>query len=77
MSSKEKLIRKLRQLPDDILQEVYDLDIIILRGHLQWNSFLAHQYKKQRQLSHNKNWLAFKFGDWAIQMEAEDSNEFL
>jgi hypothetical protein len=72
MLFKDMFIKKLRQLPEDILKEVYYLDIAILKGRLQWNSFLVHQYRKQKKQSHNKGWLEFKMGDWIIQMETED-----
>ena len=72
MTFKDIFVRKLRQLPEDILQEVYYLDVAISKGRLQWNSFLAYQYKKQQKLSSSQSWLEFEIGDWIIQMETED-----
>lgn len=72
MSFKDIFIKKLHQLPEDILQEVYYLDVAVLKGRLQWNSFLAYQYRKQRKLSSSQNRLEFEIGDWIIQMETED-----
>lgn len=72
MPEKERLIRQLRQIPDEILENLYSLDVITLKGKMQWNSYLADRYKKYRALSHSKSWLKFKIGDWAIQMESED-----
>jgi hypothetical protein len=71
-TTKNKLIKKLCQIPDDILQELYFLDIIELKGKLQYNLWLADRYKKYRELSPNKNWLEFKIGSWIVQMETED-----
>ncbi len=72
MSFKNIFIRKLYQLPEDILQEVYYLNVVTAKGRLQWNSFLAHQYKKQQKPSHSKSWLEFEIGNWIIQMETEE-----
>jgi hypothetical protein len=71
-TTKNKLIKKLRQIPDDILQELYFLDIVGLKGKLQYNLWLADRYRKYRELSPNKNWLEFKIGSWIVQMEIED-----
>lgn len=71
-TQKDKLIRQLRQLPDELLEEFYSLDIISLKGRMQYNSFLANRYRKYRELSPNEGWLRFGIGDWTIQMETED-----
>ena len=68
MKLKDIFIAKLQQLPNDILQEVYYLDVIILKGRLQWNSFLAHKYNAKL----SKDWLIFKINDWTLSMEKED-----
>lgn len=61
-----------RQIPDEILENLYALDIITLKGKMQFNSWLADRYKKCRVLSPDEDWLAFTIGDWTIQMESED-----
>ena len=74
MSFKDIFIRKIQSLPEDILQEVYLLDVVISRGRLQWNSFLADKYKHhKREL--DKNWLSFSLSGWKIQMETEEQHE--
>lgn len=70
--NKNQLIRKLQQLPDEILENLYSLDIITLKGKMQFNDFLADTYRSCRALSHSESWLEFKISDWTIQMESED-----
>ena len=68
MSLKDIFIKKLHQLPEDILQEVFYLDVVTSKGSLQWNSFLADKYKDQ-EVGATQNWLYFKFSEWKISME--------
>lgn len=74
MTFKDIFIRKIRQVPDDILQEVYVLDVVDSKGILQWNSHLADKYKDQK-IESDEEWLRFEIGDWRISMETE--NELL
>ena len=71
-SPKDKVIRQLRQIPDEILENLYSLDIITLKGKMQFNSWLADRYKKYRVLSPDKDWLMFEIGEWIIRVESED-----
>ncbi|MCK4498955.1 hypothetical protein KAU11_00485 [Candidatus Babeliales bacterium] len=68
MSLKDIFIKKLHQLPEDILQEVFYLDVVTSKGSLQWSSFLADKYKDQ-EVGATRNWLYFKFSGWKISME--------
>jgi phage anti-repressor protein len=70
-TTKQRLIRKLQQLPNEILDapELYFLDLIELKGQMQYNSWIADRYKKYRELTHNEDFLRFKLGNWSIIME--------
>lgn len=72
MPEKEKIIQQLRQIPDEILENLYSLDIITLKGKMQFNDFLADRYKKYRVLSPDEDWLMFEIGGWVVKMEVED-----
>ncbi len=73
MTFKDIFIRKLRQLPEDILQEVYYLDIVTSKGRLQWNSFLADKYRECEIEADNPepDFLKFKINLWYVKMEKE------
>lgn len=69
---KDKLIKNLRQIPEDILEKLYHLDIVENKGQMEYNRWLADRYRKYRDLSDNKDWLAFEIGGFRILMEIEE-----
>ena len=71
MLFKDIFIKKLHQLPDAILQEVYFLDVVTSKGRLQWNSFLADKYKECEIIISDPGFLGFKINGWYIKMEKE------
>lgn len=74
---KQELIRKIQQLPEDILEskELYDIELITLKCQMQYDSWLVGQYKHCRVLSSDEHWLRFEIGEWTIAMEGEERNE--
>ena len=73
-TKKQKLIRKIQQLPEDILESIglYSLDIVTLKGQLAYDDWLVDQYREYRVLSLDEHYLRFKIGEWAIVMEGEE-----
>ena len=71
MPEKEKIIRQLRQIPDEILENLYSLDVIALKGQMQHDLWLSDRYKKYRVLSPDGDWLMFEMGDWVVRMKSE------
>jgi hypothetical protein len=71
MAGQSKIIRQLKQIPDEILENLYSLDIITLKGKMQFNLWIADRCRQYRILSSNEDWLMFKIGDWTIKMEKE------
>ena len=69
---KQKMIRQIRQLPDELLEKLYFLDIINLKGKLQYDPWLADKYGNQQERSPYESWFWFEVGDWIIQMEKQD-----
>ena len=69
---KDKIIRNIRQLPNEILENLYSLNVINLIGKMQYNQWVADQYRIYRELSHSEKWLHFQIGNWKIRMETED-----
>jgi len=71
---KQKLIRKIQQLPEDILESkgLYDIELTKLRCQMEYDDWLADQYKRYRVLSSDEHWLRFKIGEWLIVMEGEE-----
>lgn len=69
MPEKDKIIRQLKQIPDEILENLYSLDIITLKGKMQFNLWIADRCRQYRILSPDEDWLMFKIGDWIVQME--------
>lgn len=69
---KDRLIRKIRQLPDDILMKAYHVELIDCKVLLQHDQWLADRLRTDRDLSSDEDWLRFKVGDWTILMETED-----
>ena len=73
-TKKQKLIRKIQQLPEDILESVglYSLDVVTLKGQMEYDDWLAKKYRSSRVLSSDEKWLRFKIGQWTIVMEEEE-----
>jgi hypothetical protein len=69
---REKYIRLLKQIPDEILENLYSLDIITLKGKMQFNLWIADRCRQYRILSPDEGWLRFKLGDWVFLMETRD-----
>ena len=72
---KDKLIRDLRQLPEDLLKGIYKLELIEKRALMQKDQWLADKYSNDNNsdgFGLHKGWLEFKVGDWFIKMEWED-----
>ena len=72
MPEKSKIIRQIKQIPNELLENLYSLDIITLKGKMQFNSWIADRYKKHRVLSPDEDWLMFEIGEWVVKMEVED-----
>ena len=72
-TKKQKLIRKIQQLSEDILESagLYSLDVVTLKGQLAYDDWLAKKYRSSRVLSSDKKWLRFEIGQWTIAMEGE------
>jgi len=73
-TKKQKLIRKLQQLPEDILESkgLYSLELVTLRCQLDYDRWLADKYREYRVLGSDEHWLRFKIGEWTIVMEGEE-----
>lgn len=71
---KQKLIKKIQQLPEDILEskELYCIELINLTCQIQYDSWLVNQYRHYRVLSSDKHWLRFEIGEWTVAMEGEE-----
>lgn len=72
MTLKEKCIKRIQQLPEDILKQLYFLELIDPKGLMQYNKFLADRYRKHKILSSGEDWIEFKIGEFRILMEAEE-----
>lgn len=71
-TKKDKIIRNIRQLPDDLIDEFYTLDLISFKGSLEWNQWLADKYKAFGAYNKDKDFLRFEIGSWVIKMECEN-----
>lgn len=73
-TKKQKLIRKIQQLPENILESVglYSLDVVTLKCQMEYDDWLVDQYREYRVLSSDEHYLRFKIGEWAIVMEEEE-----
>ena len=69
---KDKIIKSIRQLPDEILEKLYSLDVINHKGKMQYDLWLANRYREYRSLSHSEKWFHFQIGSWEIRMETEN-----
>lgn len=75
---RQKLIKKIQQLPEDILESegLYSIELIDLKCQMQYDSWLASEYKHCRVLSSDKHWLRFEVEEWSIVMEGGERNEY-
>lgn len=67
---KEALIKKIKQLPDEIIKELNLIDLIALEGYMKNNTQLGNKYRNLRMLSTDRGWLKFKFDTWIINMKS-------
>ena len=51
---KNKLIKNIQQIPEDLLIKIYCLDIIGSKGKMQWDLWIAHKYQKYQKPSYNE-----------------------
>ena len=72
MPKKDKIIQEIRQLPDDVLNEMYSLDVITHKGKMYCNLWLADRLKTDRDLGSSENFFRFRLGTWNLEMEVED-----
>ena len=72
MTFQDIFINKIRQLPEDILQEVYFLDVVTSKGRLQWNLYLADKYRGYEMVIPDPRFLEFKINNWYIKREKDD-----
>ena len=69
---KRRMIRQLQQLPDNLIEKLYSLDVMNLKGKMQYDLWLSDKYKECREASYDKKWLRFEVGEWVVYMESED-----
>jgi hypothetical protein len=67
---KEVLIKKIKQLPDEIIKELNLIDLVALEGYMKNSTQLGNKYRNLRILSTNRSWLKFKFDTWVINMKS-------
>ena len=74
MTLKDKHIRNLRQLPDDLLEAAYAIDLVEKRVLCQHNTWLEDKYKEFK--TNDKPdalgiFTDFRIGEWAVAIETE------
>lgn len=62
----------LLELPSDIAEKAYSIELIGRKVRLQWGSFLADKYKDRVKASANKAFIWFKVNGWKVSMETEN-----
>lgn len=75
MTQKDKFIRNLRQLPDDLLEAAYSVELIGKRVLCQYDKWLRDKYKEFK-VSGKPDALGdiftdYRIEDWNISIETE------
>lgn len=75
MNQKDEYIRNLRQLPDDLLEAAYQIELVEKRVLCQHDKWLRDKYKEFR-VSDKPGALGdvftyYKIGSWDIAIETE------
>lgn len=70
--NKQEMAGCLLELPSDIAEKAYSIELIDKKVTLQWDSFLADKYAEYAKVKANKAFIWFKVNGWKVSMETEN-----
>lgn len=72
--TKQEIIENLEELPDQLIEKAYALDVVLGTLQLQYDSFLRDLYKAERIPDNpgNSKFIYFRIGKWRVIMETEE-----
>lgn len=72
--TKQEIMENLEELPDQLIEKAYALDVILRTLQLQYDSFLKGLYKAERipDKPGNPMFIYFRIGKWRVIMETEE-----